>query len=475
MSTSRVDISYGRIFRITWPVMLSQLSYTAMGFIDTVMVGRLGVTALAAVGLGSLLVWWLLSFLVGGLAGVNTAVAQAEGARDGRAAGVAFWQGTYMGVLGGLLLMLFWPFLPALMAWIGPTGEVGDIASEYLQIRLLSAVTLVPLVVSDAFYRGLGRTDIPLRAAVAQLVLNCGLNYGFIFGNLGFPRLGAPGAALGTVLAQLIVGCILFASAVYGRHGVRCELRSTWRLDPVVLRSLVGLSLPIAIQSFMEMGGVSVFSAVIARLGEAQMAATNAVIQNWGVAFMAAFGLSVGATTLVGQAVGARQPEIAQRAVGRVLNLGYVLMGLLAVVYLAVPQQLMAIFAEGEDLARLQPFARPLFTIVVVCLVLDLRFMAFSGALRGAGDTAFPMWVNIGSAWLVFVPAVLWVTPRYGMIAAWWCFVLHLTVMSVVLSVRFRSRAWMGKSLRERVEEGASPISEVEVSALETVVPAHGE
>jgi MATE family multidrug resistance protein len=125
-------------------------------------------------------------------------------------------------------------------------------------------------------------------------------------------------------------------------------------------------------------------------------------------------------------------------------------MGALGAVYLALPEWLMAVFVQGEDLARLLPFARPLFTVVALCLLLDLGFMVFSGALRGAGDTSFPMWVNVSSAWLVFVPLVWWVTPRWGVVASWGCFVVHLALMAMVLGLRFRSGAWRGRSLRDR-------------------------
>ena len=116
---SRPDTSYRQIIRLSTPVMLSQLSYTAMGIIDTIMVGQVGVVALASVGLGSILFWWLLSLFWGMLAGVNTLVSQAEGANDRPAAGVAFWQGIYLGGLLSVLVFVLWPLTPHLVGWTG--------------------------------------------------------------------------------------------------------------------------------------------------------------------------------------------------------------------------------------------------------------------------------------------------------------------------------------------------------------------
>ncbi len=447
----RIDISSRAIARISGPVVLNQVTFTAMGIIDTVMVGTFGVAALAGVGIGAFTIWWLLSLLFGALGGVNAGVAQGVGAGDRRSVGLVFWHGTYLGLVLGVVLVCLWPLVPVFVSWVGPTPEVRAVAGGYLAIRLLSVLLLVPLGVADSFFRGLGRTDIPLYGSVAQLVLNCGLNYVLMYGKFGLPALGPVGVAWGTVIAQSVVGGLMFAGAVCSPLGRQFLLRSTWRFERATARTLTAMSLPIGLQSLVEMTGISALVAFISRLGEVPMAATNAVIQNWSVAFMAGHGLSVTATTLVGQCVGGGSPDDARLAVRRILRAGYVLFGFAAVVYLLFPESLMAIFADGEDLERLRPLARPLFLVVVVCMWLDLRFMVYWGSLRGAGDTEYPMWVNIASSLLLFVPAVALVTPRYGTVAAWWCMVAHYAVMQAALAVRMRGANWLGRGLRERL------------------------
>jgi MATE family multidrug resistance protein len=461
---SRIDISYRRIARIATPVLLGQLSYTAMGVVDTVMVGQLGVTALAGVGIGNILVWWLLSLFWGMLAGVNTLVAQAVGAEDRPGAGVALWQGLYLGLLCTSCILALWPAVPLLFELAGTSPEVQAIAVEYMQIRLLGGFGLMVLMVADNFYRGLGRTDIPMWCGFVKLFINCGLNYVFIFGKLGAPALGTAGAALGTIIANTVVGGLMLA-IMFVRSDFRRDygLLEGWRLDPRVFRSLVRLSLPIGIQTFMEMGGISVFMAIVGRLGDAQLAATNAVIQAWSVAFMMGFSLSVCATTLVGQCIGAGEPLEARVVTRRVLRVGSVMMAALGVVYMSVPERLMAVFVEGERVVELLPYARPLFTIVTVCLLLDLTYMVLWGALRGAGDTVYSMVVNIGSAWLLFVPATLLAAPRWGLIGAWSCLILHLGVMALLMEVRFRGQAWVRAPAVER--EPVLAAAEVDVEA----------
>lgn len=447
---TKIDISYRRIVDITAPVMAHHLSYTAMGVIDTVMIGRLGVTPLAAVGLGHFISLWCLIAIEGMITGLTTLVAQAVGAKNPRAVGVALWQGIFLGLSLAVVLAGLWPAVPSILGWTGASPEMLGIATGYVQIRLLGGIGVALLLVGENFYRGIGRTRIMMGCGIAQLLLNCGLNYLFIFGRLGFPELGARGAALGTILAQLAVGAFLFWKILRDREfDVRGSRRFSWD----VLTKLVRLSIPIAVQFFLAMGGFVMFFGFVSRLGDAEMAATNVVIQSWGIAFMGAVALATGATALAGQCVGARREDDARRAVHRVLKLGYVLMGMMAVVYFVFPERLMAVFVEGEDLERLLPLARPLFLIVIACLTLDMVNEVLMGAMRGAGDTKVPMYVDLGSIYVLFLPALAVVVPRFGLVGAWGCVAMHMGVLTALLSWRFRGKAW----LKPPVEQDGEP------------------
>jgi len=462
----RVDISYRRIFVIAGPVLVTNFSYTMMGVIDTMMVGRLGVAALAAVGLANMVAFSILSFFWGLMTGVNTLTAQAVGARDREAIGRVFFQGLYLALASGLVILATMPLVKSILGWVDPSPEVARIAAEYMNVRLFGGLSVVLMWAGDNFYRGLGRTTVMMWCGMVQLVLNCGFNWVLIFGKLGAPAMGAAGAALGTVLAQLAIALFLLGSIVAAgpirreflpglsftaprrrAHAAAAQTvdrgAEVWRLRPALFGGLVRLSVPIGVQTCLEMGGVTVFTAVVARIGDAELAATNAVIQAWSVAFMGALALAVGATTLVGQCVGAGELAETRIVVRRVTWLGYALTVVVGAVYVLAPGRLMALFVSADELPRLLPFARPLFAVVVACLVFDLKFNILSGALRGAGDTTYSMLVNIASAWLLFVPALLLVTPRWGLVGAWSCFILHVFVMASLLELRVRGSRWL--------------------------------
>ncbi len=464
----KIDISYRRILRLTAPVAVTQMTHSAMGFIDTVMVGRLGVVALAGIGMAAIITWWCLSFFVGVLQGVNTFVAQFFGAGRNERVGAAFWQGIYLAVGAGVAVLALAPMSTWIYSLTQASAEAQAIAVEYTEARLAAGIGLMIFLVAENYYRGLGRTDVPMFAGLIQLVLNCGLNYLFIFGALGFPELGPAGAAVGTVIAQAVVAAGLLCGVLLTSIG-REYGASTPRLpEPALMSRMLRISLPIGVQVFMELGGISVFTALVARLGDAEMAATNAVIQAWSVSFMLAIALAAGAATLVGQCLGAQQTESARVVVRRVLRIGYLGMVLMAVVYVGYPDRLIALFVPQSELGLVMPYARPLFLIAVVCLVFDLQFNVLAGALRGAGDTTYTMLVNVGVAWLVFVPLLFVATRWWGLIGAWSCLIIHVMLMAGLLAMRVRGRAWIerGAALLEAERSPAAAGAGVELDEM---------
>jgi MATE family multidrug resistance protein len=441
---SAKDISYRRIFDILWPVLISQLSFTLMGILDTVMVGRLGVVELAAVGLGNFLVFWFMSFFFGMNTGVNTLVAQAVGANDPKNAGIALGQGLYLAVISTVVMLACLPAVPTVVGWTQASAELQAEAIPYMQVRIFAAIFYLVLGVFDNFYRGLGETRLPMVCGIAQLVLNFFFNWVLIYGNLGAPAMGTVGAAWGTAAAQAIVaiglGAILWLAPANRRT---YHLATAWPFRWPIFRTLSILALPIGLQIFLEMGGITVFTALVAQLGADQLAATNAVISAWSAAFMTALSFSVVATTLAGQAIGAGRPDLAREGVRRTLQLGMVVTLALGVCYVAFPEQLISYFVAPEELGRVLPYARPLFLVVAACIVFDLYLNVYAGALRGAGDVRYALVINLVSAWVIFVPATYFAIHRWGLLGAWCCLIVHTAFFAFMLYLRYRGDAWI--------------------------------
>ena len=132
-------------------------------------------------------------------------------------------QGIYLGLLLSVLVFVLWPLAPHLMAWTGASPEVQANAASYMRIRLFGVLGLMLLMACDNFYRGIGRTDVPMWFGFVKVFLNSGANYIFIFGHLGAPELGAVGAAVGTAIANTVIGVAMFATLF-----VRAEFRDVY-------------------------------------------------------------------------------------------------------------------------------------------------------------------------------------------------------------------------------------------------------
>ncbi len=448
-ASTPINITYLRIASIAGPVIINQLTITLMGVIDVIMVGQLGVQALAAVGFAAMVSITVFAFFSGMFNAVNTLVAQAVGAGDRRAAGVALWQGLYLAVLTALVMGAVWWVVPTLFRWAGATPGVQALGIDYMRIRLLGGFGFAVIAAASNFYRGIGRTQVLMYSALVQLVLNCGLNYVLIFGKFGAPALGTSGAAIGTITAQWVVGLALFGT-LWGIPAMRnqYELARTWRWRQHIFTTLLRLSLPIGGQLFLEVASLAVFTAAIGRLGEAQLAASNVAWQAWSIGFMVGVGLSVSATTLVGQCIGAGTPDEARQVVRRVLYLAYGAMAAVVLIYLLAPEQIMAAFVDTGEFERLRPYARPLFLMVALVVGFDMQMSVMIGALRGAGDVTYPAIVSLLCPWLIFVPATLFVAPRFGVTAAWGALVINYVIMAALMTWRVRGSAWLKPAQR---------------------------
>jgi len=426
--------------RLAYPVVLSHLSASATHVVDSAMVGRLGATELAAVGYGGVWLWTALTLFMGAATGVQTFVAQADGAGDTRACGRWTWQGLHAVVpLTVAGIALFVAVFPALLAWLGPSPDLQAHAVTYVRWRALGAAGLAVSMVLSAFFRGLGDTTTPLVAALLSAALNVVLDYGLIFGELGLPAWGVKGAGAATAAAEWTGALVLWVAfrrrrlARYGTGAVAPDRRDVARF----LRT----SLPVGGQWWIETASFALFSTLVARMGDASMAASQALVALLSLSFMQAVGIGMASATLVGRYVGARDPDAAARSHRTALGLACVLATAVAALLLAVPERLVGLFSTDPEVLRL---GVPLVRVGALLQVFDALNIVASGSLRGAGDTRWPFVAQSCTAWGLGLP-LAWlaaVALDGGVLAAWAGLTVSLAVLTGALLARFHGGAW---------------------------------
>jgi MATE family multidrug resistance protein len=426
---------------LAYPVVLQTLSDTLMQVVDTAIVGRLGVAQLGGVGFGGIWLWTLLCGFVGTATGVQTFVAQAFGATRYRECGPWIWQAIY----ALLPISILWFVLLAftfghLMSLFGPSAQLSGFATSYAQARLFGAPAIVVNIILTSFLRGLGDTRTPLVATVIANVVNVAATWALVFGTLGLPAFGVAGAGIGTALANwtylAILSIVVLRPWMVTKHGT----------SPVApnrrqMRRFATTSIPIGGQWVLDMASFAVFSTIIARMGDAAMAASQALIQLLALSFMQAYGISIASGALVGRYIGARDLSSAERSHRSAMRLGFMLAGVVAVLFLSLPETLLAVFTTDSEVIAL---GRPLLLVGALFQLIDAVGIIAGGSLRGAGDTRWPFIVQTSLAWLLRLPVVYLaaVVLQGGVTGAWIGEMSYVAVLGAVWLWRFRAGAW---------------------------------
>jgi len=438
---SRTAGSYRQVWLLAYPAILTMISQTIMWTVDSAMVGHVGKTELAAVGLGGIFVMTLYAFFIGLTSAVNTFVAQSYGAGRYRKCGMYLWQGLYVSIAASLVLFVVRAYTPQIVELLRPDEPVRPLSLAYIQIRMLSAPFFLIYYTYSHFYRGVGDTRTPLKVLVVAHLVNVVGDYFLIYGKGPFPELGVEGAAWATTAANVVAAVIFFAltftPTMRKRYGVLLQKRP--RPDELVRLFRVGL--PIAVHFFLDMGSFLIFSAYIGRMGTGALAVNQIAIQILALSFMPCQGFAVAATTLVGQYIGAGHPALALKSAYTTLKMGLMYAGFIAVLCLTIPVQLVKIFnsdPEVVELGRLVLYWAALFQ------AFDAVQFISDGALRGAGDTKAPMLIVVGAAWLLFLPLayIFGTVLDKGVVGAWAGATLYIIVVGGLMFARLRTGHW---------------------------------
>lgn len=437
--------SMRELLQLAAPLVLTQLSQTLMGIVDSAFVGRLGAAELGAVAFANVWSWTLFSLVLGSASAVQTFVSQAQGAGEERRCGAWAWQGfwavvpaTALAALAGILATP--TLLPAVLRLVGAAPELAPPAVEYLQPRLVGMLALSIVFVWNSFFRGVGLTTIPLWAGLIANLANAVGDYALIFGHFGAPRLGVAGASIATAASEFLYAALVMGVALRSAHRARFGTAAQ-RPDLQALRRLARTGLPIGAQWVFDSMSFAVFTLLISSMSAAAVAASHSFIMLVNVSFMIALGVSGATQTLVGRAVGARELALGAVALKNGLRVALAVSGALAIGLTAAPLALMRIFTDDPDVLALGVSTLRLGALFQL---LDAAHIVAMGALRGAGDTTWPAAWQTALAWGVFLPGA-WYFGSYlghGLVGAYAGGTLYVALLAGGLLWRFASGKW---------------------------------
>jgi putative MATE family efflux protein len=431
------------ILLLAVPMVLEMAMESVFALTDIFFVGRLGADAVAAVGLTESLLSVVYALAMGLAVGVTAVVARRIGERDPEAAARAAAMGVLLGAGVALVLGAAGVALaPTLLRLMGAPDSVIAIGGGYARVMLGGEASIILLFVANAIFRGTGDAAVAMRTLWLANLINIVLGPLLIFGVGPFPALGVTGAAVATTIGRSTGA--LWALSRLVRGGGRVQLaRRHLRPDPELLRRLASLGGAASLQSLVGTASWIGLVRVTAGFGAEALAGYTIAIRVVVFAILPAFGMSNAAATLVGQALGARNPERARRAVWQTGHYNAVFLTTLGVAFFALAPSIVAVFSKD---AAVRAYAADALRIIAVGFPLYGYGMVLVSAFNGAGDTRTPTWLNVAVFWAFEIP-VAWLLARtlgMGPHGVFLAIAVAFSMLAVAAGVVFRRGRWAG-------------------------------
>lgn len=427
---------------LAWPIILENLFQTALGTTNMIMVARLGAEAVAAVGTANQIMLVLQAGFAAITTGTTVMVARYTGGGDHRAASRVAKQSVVLGVVVSVaialagLLSADW----AIMA-MGADPEVTVLGAAYLRIVTAAAVVMVLMFVVGAALRGAGDTQTPMKVTGAINVINVAVSYVLIFGKLGFPAMGVVGSAWGATIARTIGATVLLAVLIRGHGPVSIRGRSGWRPDLEIVTRLWRLGFPTMVEQFLLRGGALLYGVIAISLGTLVYATQRITFQIISLSLMPGMGFGIAATTMVGQCLGAKRPDMAEQSSRYSTRIALMWMSAMGVLMALFGRHIMTLFTDDPEMLQLGAQA-----LVVIAMAQPFQAIGHtvSGSLRGAGDTRFPMLATFTGIWLIRLPLgyLFGVILGWGLPGIYIANILDAAGRATVNYLRFRTGRW---------------------------------
>ncbi len=435
-----VEAMRTEVWALAWPVILSFALDSILGLAAMLMVGRLGAEAVGAVGLAT----QILGAVRAGIAAVGTGtvalVARYIGAQDREDAEEVLTQSVVFGVLVSTVIAIpVIVFATPLMGLFQVKGQMAAMGARYLRVVMLSEPFQGIFLMCASGLRGAGDTRTPLWIGGIIDVLAIFLNYVLIFGKFGIPALGVDGSAFATLIAIAIGGLLFFWALSFEGMVLGFRWDKLWPDFGLGWR-ILRVGNPAAIEQLVIQFGFVAYVAFVARYGDKEVAAYFIGVRILALSFLPGFGFSAASATLVGQGLGARDPAFSRRAGWESTGMAVVLMTAMGLVFIVFARQIAALFIDDHQVI--------LYTVAFMyALGAAQPLMAvdwtITGALRGAGDSRFPLYGSLAGFYgmRLFLTILIWY--HHGNIVwIWWSLIADYIVRSSLKTWRFWGGKW---------------------------------
>lgn len=438
---SQADIRKN-IFSMAWPATIENVLQMAVGMVSSAMLGRVGAIAIGSVGLGrriTMLVW---GFFAAIGTGTTVMVARSVGAKNrakaGRYAEQAFFLA--LGMVLAVSILTFFFAEEILILLYNTSGELLDVGTDYLRIAIWGVPFMAVMQITGAIMRGAGNTKVPMQVATVINIVNVILSYALIFGNFGFQPMGVIGAAWASNIAQAVGAMLALYIMLFRQDNLVFKLRGV-RIVKADVKALLGIGLPTAAENLLRQMGQIMLTGLVVSFGNIALAAHQQGLTAESLSYMPAMGFSVAATAFVGQSMGAGSTKLAERYVKELSKWSVILTAFTSSFLIFAPRLVFGLLTDVPEVIELGAYYLILMGIVQIPQQLT---GVFTGALRGAGDTKFPMVIAAIGLWGIRLPFAYLFSLYFdwGILGVWVAMTLDLFVRFGLSAFRYLGGRW---------------------------------
>ncbi len=445
---------YQDIIRIAWPSFIEFTLVQLASMVDLMMVGNLGPWALTAVGLSTQPRFLMSTLFMSLNVGATALVARYKGAEQPERANLIVRQALLLNVIFAIICSaLGFFFSKELILFMGAADDQALMGGTvYLQVQMLSLLFMAVTSTITAVLRGVGNSRIAMIYNVVANVVNVIFNYLLIEGNLGFPRLEVLGASLATALGQVVASIMAVIVITSGKQYLHLRIRDGFKPNAEAIKSMVQIGLPAMVEQLLMRAGIIIYTKTVASLGTIAYATHQVCMNIQAMSFMTGQSFAVSSTSLVGQSLGKKRPDMAVLYSSRTRRIGFMVALVLAVTLFFLGGPIVSLYNDEPEIVSMG--AKILMLMALIQPLQSSQFI-LSGTLRGAGDTRVTAVITFITVLLVRpLLAILLINVFHtGLIGAWIAMVADQLLRSALVMLRYESGKWKSMSLKISKQE----------------------
>jgi len=429
------------IFMLAVPMILEMLMESVFALVDIMYVSQVSVNAVATVGLTESVITLIYAVAIGLSIAATAIVARRVGEKDLKGASNAAVQVIFLGVLVALIISVIGIMYPKeILGLMGGSPDLIEEGYGYTKVLLGGNITIMLLFLINAIFRGTGEASISMWTLILSNVLNIILDPLFIFGFGPIPAYGVEGAAIATTIGRGTAVLFQLAILFYGFSKIKIGIKD------IIVRVSVMLNL-----IKVSVGGIGQFligtsswvflMRIISEFGSEVLAGYTIAIRVMLFTLMPAWGMSSAAAALVGQNLGAKKPDRAEKSVWLTARYSSIFMGAISVLYLIFAPQIIEVFNDTEDVVKYGSLCLRILTAPFVFYGFGMIVL---NAFNGAGDTKTPTYINFICFWLLQLPFayIVAINLNYGPVGVFWSIALGEVAMTIISVIWFKKGHW---------------------------------